>query len=37
MTAPGAKLMTVMDASAPDLDLILVPGVAFDAHCNRVR
>lgn len=30
------ELMTVMDPAAPPLDLILVPGVAFDAHCNRV-
>lgn len=27
---------SVMDMGAPDLDLILVPGVAFDADCNRV-
>lgn len=31
-----AVLMTVMDADAPPLDLILVPGVAFDKDCNRV-
>lgn len=29
-------LMTVMDATAPDLDVILIPGVAFDKECNRV-
>jgi 5-formyltetrahydrofolate cyclo-ligase len=25
-----------MDPAAPELDVILVPGVAFDAECNRV-
>jgi hypothetical protein len=27
----------VLSAEAQDLDLILIPGVAFDADCNRVR
>jgi 5-formyltetrahydrofolate cyclo-ligase len=25
-----------LEESVPSLDLILVPGVAFDEHCNRV-
>jgi hypothetical protein len=25
-----------LDGTAPDLDLILLPGVAFDEECNRV-
>ncbi|WOO84554.1 5-formyltetrahydrofolate cyclo-ligase [Vanrija pseudolonga] len=33
----GERREDVNDTSAPALDLILVPGVAFDAACNRVR
>lgn len=32
----GVRLTIAMSPSAPELDLILVPGVAFDAQCNRV-
>ncbi|KAI9633331.1 uncharacterized protein MKK02DRAFT_39311 [Dioszegia hungarica] len=32
----GEKREDAMDHSAPDLDLILIPGVAFDEHCNRL-
>lgn len=36
-TVDGDTGLTVaMDPSAPDLDVILIPGVAFDAECNRV-
>ena len=28
--------VVVLDPAAEDIDLILLPGVAFDADCNRV-
>jgi len=33
---PLRTLMVVMDTQAQPLDLILLPGVAFDGECNRV-